>query len=235
MMAAFDIFEITVTGRGAHAACHLGIEPVVAAAQIVTGLQTVPAAASTARGRRRQRHPDPQRRHLEHDPRQRGAARHHPVVRPPCAMRSNRRSAGSPNACASLGATIAMRYERRYPPPSTAGQTERRRTTRDFLVGGDNVAATCCPTWGGGFLFLEIPGAYLDRQQRRRGPGVRTTRITFQRRIWRSAPILGPPRLKPAESRWTDQDKPHGDHRARYAPDRQDLTAAGFTMPRPRR
>ena len=42
MMAAFDIFEITITGRGAHAAKpHLGIDPVVAAAQIVTGLQTI--------------------------------------------------------------------------------------------------------------------------------------------------------------------------------------------------
>src|SRR5216683_863722 len=42
MMAAFDIFEIAVAGRGAHAAMpHLGIDPVVAAAQIVTGLQTI--------------------------------------------------------------------------------------------------------------------------------------------------------------------------------------------------
>ena len=42
MMAAFDIFEITITGRGAHAAMpHLGIDPVVAAAQIVNGLQTI--------------------------------------------------------------------------------------------------------------------------------------------------------------------------------------------------
>src|SRR6185437_1330280 len=42
MMAAFDIFEITVTGRGAHAAMpHLGIDPVVVAAQIVGGLQTI--------------------------------------------------------------------------------------------------------------------------------------------------------------------------------------------------
>ena len=38
MMAAFDIFEIAVAGRGAHAAMpHLGVDPVVAAAQIVGG------------------------------------------------------------------------------------------------------------------------------------------------------------------------------------------------------
>ena len=42
MMAAFDIFEIAVEGRGAHAAMpHHGIDPVVAAAQIVNGLQTI--------------------------------------------------------------------------------------------------------------------------------------------------------------------------------------------------
>ncbi|MFN3197469.1 MAG: M20 aminoacylase family protein [Bradymonadia bacterium] len=42
VMAAFDIFEITLTGKGAHAAMpHLGLDPMVVAAQIVTGLQTL--------------------------------------------------------------------------------------------------------------------------------------------------------------------------------------------------
>ncbi len=42
MMAAFDIFEITLTGRGTHAAMpHLGIDPVVAAAQVVQALQSI--------------------------------------------------------------------------------------------------------------------------------------------------------------------------------------------------
>ena len=42
MMAAFDVFEITVVGKGAHAAMpHLGVDPIVAAAAIVTGLQTI--------------------------------------------------------------------------------------------------------------------------------------------------------------------------------------------------
>jgi metal-dependent amidase/aminoacylase/carboxypeptidase family protein len=41
MMAAFDIFEITIKGRGGHAAMpHLAADPVVAAAQVVNGLQT---------------------------------------------------------------------------------------------------------------------------------------------------------------------------------------------------
>ncbi len=41
-MAAFDIFEITVEGRGAHAAMpHQGIDPIVIGAQIVGALQTI--------------------------------------------------------------------------------------------------------------------------------------------------------------------------------------------------
>jgi len=42
MMAAFDIFEIEIKGRGAHAAMpHLAVDPIVAAAQVVNGLQTI--------------------------------------------------------------------------------------------------------------------------------------------------------------------------------------------------
>src|SRR6185437_1484386 len=42
MMASFDIFEITVTGKGMHAALpHLGIDPMVVAAQITMALQTI--------------------------------------------------------------------------------------------------------------------------------------------------------------------------------------------------
>ena len=38
MMASFDIFEITVKGKGGHAALpHLGIDPIIAAAQIADG------------------------------------------------------------------------------------------------------------------------------------------------------------------------------------------------------
>ena len=41
-MAAFDTFEMTVTGRGAHGAMpHHGIDPIVVAAQIVVALQTI--------------------------------------------------------------------------------------------------------------------------------------------------------------------------------------------------
>lgn len=42
MMGSFDIFDIIVTGRGAHAAMpHLGRDPIVAASELVTSLQTL--------------------------------------------------------------------------------------------------------------------------------------------------------------------------------------------------
>jgi amidohydrolase len=42
LMAEADRFELTVTGKGTHAAApHLGADPIVAAAQIVTALQTI--------------------------------------------------------------------------------------------------------------------------------------------------------------------------------------------------
>ena len=42
LLAEADRFELTVTGKGAHAATpHLGADPIVAAAQIITALQTI--------------------------------------------------------------------------------------------------------------------------------------------------------------------------------------------------
>jgi hippurate hydrolase len=44
MMASFDIFEIVLAGRGAHAAMpHLGVDPVVAGSALVQALQTIPS------------------------------------------------------------------------------------------------------------------------------------------------------------------------------------------------
>ena len=42
MMASADTFDITIKGRGAHAAMpHIGVDPIVIGAQIVTALQTL--------------------------------------------------------------------------------------------------------------------------------------------------------------------------------------------------
>ena len=42
IMASSDVFDITVTGKGSHAAMpHLGVDPVLAGAAVVTGLQSI--------------------------------------------------------------------------------------------------------------------------------------------------------------------------------------------------
>jgi hippurate hydrolase len=168
MMAAFDIFEITVAGRGAHAAMpHLGVDPVVAAAQIVGGLQTIASRnidplqgavvsvtqihggdtwnvipdAVVLRGTTR-----------SFDPKVRDALE--PAIR---------RIAGG--VCAALGAEVAVHYERRYPPTvNSAAETEQAAEIAASLVGSDNVRRDLLPSMGAedfAFLLEQRPGAYI--------------------------------------------------------------------------
>ena len=83
MMAAYDIFEINVHGRGAHAAMpHLGIDPIVAArADRQRSPDDREPQHRPARRRRRQRDADPRRRYLERHPGRGRAARHDALVR----------------------------------------------------------------------------------------------------------------------------------------------------------
>ena len=177
MMAAYDIFEITVAGSGAHAAMpHLGVDPVVAAAQIVDGAadDRQPQRRS-ARRRGRQRHADPRRRHLERHPRRGGAARHLPRLRPggagrdragdpPRRRRASRRRSAPASSCATSGAIRRPSTARPRPssPPAAAAK----------VVGADNVNRDLAAEHGLRGFRLHAPGAarrlHLDRQRRRR-------------------------------------------------------------------
>ena len=168
MMAAFDIFEITITGRGAHAAMpHLSIDPVVAAAQIVTGLQTIAsrnihplqgAVVSVT-----QIHGGDTWNVIPDSVVLRGTTRSFdPAVRDMIEPAIRRIAEG---ICASLGAGMAMRYERRYPPTvNSAAEAERAAATAAVLVGGDNVRRDLLPSMAAEDFacFLEKrPGAYI--------------------------------------------------------------------------
>ena len=95
MLAACDLFEIAVEGKGAHAALpHLGIDPIIcAAADRDRAADHHQPQHPSARQRRRQHHPDPWRRHLERDPRRGGAARHGALVQARAAGRDRGRDA----------------------------------------------------------------------------------------------------------------------------------------------
>jgi hippurate hydrolase len=168
MMAAFDIFEITVTGRGAHAAMpHLGIDPVVVAAQIVTGLQTI-ASRNThplqgAVVSVTQIHGGDTWNVIPDTVVLRGTTRaFEPEVRDAIEPAMRRVAEGT---AASLGATVEMRYERRYPPTvNSAAETEIAATAAADLVGADKVRRDLLPSMGAedfAWFLQEKPGAYI--------------------------------------------------------------------------
>jgi amidohydrolase len=168
MMAAFDIFEITIAGRGAHAAMpHLGIDPIVAAAYIVTALQTIAsrnihpldgAVVSVT-----QIHGGDTWNVIPDSVVLRGTTRSFdPAVRDALEPAIRRIAEG---ACASLGAEVAMRYERRYPPPvNSPAETEVAAATAAALVGSDNIRRDLLPSMGAedfAFFLEGKPGAYI--------------------------------------------------------------------------
>jgi amidohydrolase len=168
MMAAFDIFEIEVSGRGAHAAMpHLGIDPIVAAAQIVGGLQTITsrnthplqgAVVSVT-----QIHGGDTWNVIPDSVVLRGTTRSFdPAVRDAIEPAIRRIAEG---IAASCGATINLRYERRYPPTvNTAAETEIAAGIATDLVGADNVKRDLLPSMGAedfACFLEEKPGAYI--------------------------------------------------------------------------
>jgi len=168
MMAAFDIFEITVTGRGAHAAMpHLGIDPVVVAAQIVGGLQTI-ASRNThplqgAVVSVTQIHGGDTWNVIPDEVVLRGTTRSFdPAVRDSIEPAIRRVAEG---AAASLGAAAAVRYERRYPPTvNSAAETEIAASAAAELVGAGNVVRDPLPSMGAedfAWFLQEKPGAYI--------------------------------------------------------------------------
>jgi amidohydrolase len=168
MMAAFDIFEIAITGCGAHAAMpHLGIDPVVAAAQVINGLQTITsrnthplegAVVSVT-----QIHGGDTWNVIPETVVLRGTTRSfEPAVRDMIEPAIRRIAEG---ACASLGASMEMRYESRYPPTvNSRVETETAAAAAAELVGEENVRHDLLPSMGAEDFacFLEKkPGAYI--------------------------------------------------------------------------
>src|SRR6266852_4942141 len=168
MMASFDIFEITVTGKGTHAALpHLGIDPMVAAAQITTALQTI-ASRSTSPLESvvvsvTQIHGGDTWNVIPDQVVLRGTARtFKPKVQDAVEAGIRRIAEGT---AAALGASVALRYERRYPPTvNSPAETETAAAIAAEIVGDANVDRELQPTMGSedfAFILQAKPGAYV--------------------------------------------------------------------------
>lgn len=168
MMAAYDVFEVTVTGHGAHAAMpHEGIDPVLVAAHIVTGLQAIasrnvdPLDAVVVSVT--QIHGGEAWNVIPEQVVLRGTARSFkPAVQDLTEANIGRIAKG---VAAAHGASIEMRYERRY-PPTVNSEAETRHAARiaAAVVGEPNVIDGVTPVMGSedfAFMLAKKPGSYI--------------------------------------------------------------------------
>jgi amidohydrolase len=168
MMAAFDIFEIVIKGRGGHAAMpHLSVDPIFAAAQVVTGLQMIASRnvhpLESAVVSVTQIHGGDTWNVTPEKVALRGTTRSFkPAIREQIERSIRRIAEGASRAC---GAEMQLRYEPRYPPTiNSAPETEIAATAAASLVGEDNVRRDMLPSMGAEDFacFLEKkPGAYI--------------------------------------------------------------------------
>jgi len=168
MMAAFDIFELVVTGKGGHAAMpHLTIDPIVVGTKIVEAYQSIVSRSI-----------DPQ------DPVVLSVTQFHAGdaynVIPNKVSISGCTRCFSPRVqekleaqmkqvateiCRAYGATCEFKYERRYPPTVNSEiEAHLAGSVATELVGADSVNLNPKPAMASedfAYMLQEKPGAYI--------------------------------------------------------------------------
>ena len=168
LLAASDSFEITVEGKGAHGGMpHLGVDPVVAAAQIVLGLQTI-ASRNThpvdgAVVSVTQVHGGDAFNVIPDEVVLRGTTRSFkPAVQDAIEAGIRRIAEGT---AASLGATVKVQYWRCYPPTiNSEAETELAAGVAAEVAGAKNVKRDIMPSMGAedfSFMLQAKPGCYM--------------------------------------------------------------------------
>jgi hippurate hydrolase len=168
MMAAFDIFEVTFTGKGAHAAMpNLGLDPIVVAAHFVTAAQTIASRTTSPLDAAvvsvTQLHAGDTWNVIPNEIVLRGTTRSFsPKVQDSIEAGLRRIADG---VAATFGAKAQIQYERRYPPTvNTAPETEMAAAAIAEVVGGENVVRNLQPTMGAedfAFMLQAKPGCYV--------------------------------------------------------------------------
>ena len=168
MMAAADRFDLTVRGKGAHGAMpHLGVDPVVAAAQIVQGLQTIASRIT-----------DPVES-IVISVTQLEAGHTYNVIPDEAILRGTTRAFTSEvqatirplmlrvaeGIAASAGCSVELDYRTGYPPTvNTAQEVEMAAAAAEQIVGAANVDRDVTPLMGAedfAFMLQQRPGAYV--------------------------------------------------------------------------
>jgi hippurate hydrolase len=167
-MAAFDIFEIVVTGKGTHAAMpQLGIDPIVTGAQIVSALQTIAsrrtAPIDTVVVSVTQFHAGDTWNVIPETAVIRGTVRSFNKAIQDQMERDIERMSRA--ICESQGATMTLRYERRYPAlVNTEAETRIAAAVAARVVGEDKVTLGAEPLMGSedfAFMLQAKPGCYV--------------------------------------------------------------------------
>ncbi len=168
MMAAFDIFEIAVTGKGAHAAApHQGADAIVGAAEMVSALQTIASRTIDAQESVvvtvTQIHGGDTWNVIPEDVVLRGTVRaFRPEIQDRAEAALGRITAG---VAAAHGLSADVRYERRYPPTiNSAAESDLAAAAAAEVVGRKNVRGDLNPKLASedfAFMLGEKPGSYV--------------------------------------------------------------------------
>ena len=167
MMAAFDTFEVTVRGRGGHAAApHLAIDPVVVAAQLIQSWQHIVSRTvdplESAVVSVTQVHAGNAWAVIPEEVVLRGTVRtFNPQVQ---ALIEQRLQTIARGITSAHQCEFDWRYERRYPPTiNSALETEFAARAATSVFGAEHVRRDLPPSMGSedfGWMLLEQPGSY---------------------------------------------------------------------------
>jgi amidohydrolase len=168
MMAAYDRFEIVIKGKGTHGAMpHLGIDPIVIAANLVNALQSIASRATdpveAVVVTVTQIHAGDTWNVIPDDVVLRGTTRaFNPAIHKSLEPSIRRIAEG---VCAAFGAAMTMRYDYGYPPLiNDDAHTQTAAQIAAEIVGGENVTRSIDPTMGAedfAFMLQAKPGAYI--------------------------------------------------------------------------
>ena len=167
MMASSNEFEITIRGKGAHAALpHNGIDPVLVATHLVQALQSIitrnkkPVEAAVLSVT--EIHAGDATNIIPDSAIVRGTVRTFTIET--LDLIESRMKALTEQLPPAFGATGSLHFHRNYPPTiNEPAQTAFAVGVMRELVGADNVNAACEPTMGSedfAFMLLAKPGCY---------------------------------------------------------------------------